>query len=291
VEVVRLGGESIEVEVLPELGARLHRLRAFGHDLLRTPDDPATHARDPFFWGAYVMAPWCNRIDAGRITAAGRVVDLAANFVDGSAIHGQVYARAWESRGDGVFRVAAGGDGWPWPYEVTQRIDVEADALTVELVLVNRSDAPMPAGIGLHPWFRAPVEVAIHAASVYPSNTRSRASSVPVDGIHDLRGRAAMAPGVDATWTDVEEPPVQLAWPDARIGATLRTEGTASHVTAASRVDLGAVAVEPQTHAPQGLRRLLSGEPGALSQLEPGASLRLVIALEMTSTRPPGGGC
>ena len=64
-EELRFGAEALEVIVLPQVGARLHRLRAFGHDLLRTPPDPGTHATDPYFWGAYVMAPWCNRILPG----------------------------------------------------------------------------------------------------------------------------------------------------------------------------------------------------------------------------------
>src|SRR5512141_1103186 len=85
----------IEPELLPGIGARLHRLRAFGHDLLRTPDDPSVHLRDPFRWGAYVMAPWCNRIAATPVTVDGELVALLPNFEDGTAIHGQVSTAPW----------------------------------------------------------------------------------------------------------------------------------------------------------------------------------------------------
>jgi hypothetical protein len=44
--------------------------------------------------------------------------------------------------------------------------------------------------------------------------------------------------------------------------------------------DPEATAVEVQSHAPDGLRRLLNGEPGALDLLPPGAEL----AIEMTIT-------
>ena len=97
-EEVVIADGPLEVVVLPEAGARLHRLRAFGHDVLLTPDDPATHLADPFFWGAYVMAPWCNRIEARPTRIGAREVDLASNFPDGTAIHGQVYARPWTAR-------------------------------------------------------------------------------------------------------------------------------------------------------------------------------------------------
>ena len=66
--------------VLPDLGARIHCLRAFGHDVLRTPDDVTVHEREPFFWGAYVMAPWGGRIDSRPTPIAGRIVDMPAEL-------------------------------------------------------------------------------------------------------------------------------------------------------------------------------------------------------------------
>lgn len=58
--IITVANGPILAELLPDVGARLHRLRVFGQDLLRTPAEPAEHLRDPFRWGAYVMAPWCN---------------------------------------------------------------------------------------------------------------------------------------------------------------------------------------------------------------------------------------
>ena len=52
-----------------------------------------------------------------------------------------------------------------------------------------------------------------------------------------------------------------------------------AYVVAASPSELDAIAVEPQTHAPQGLRRLINGEPGALALLDPGGSLSLITEL------------
>jgi galactose mutarotase-like enzyme len=51
------------------------------------------------------------------------------------------------------------------------------------------------------------------------------------------------------------------------------------YIVAASPSGLDAIAVEPQTHVPQGLRRLLNHEPGALTMLEPGRSLRMGVEL------------
>lgn len=268
--------DDLEVAVLPELGARLHRLVAFGHSVLRSPDEPGAYARDPFFWGGYLMAPWCNRLAAGPIRFGSRVVNLVSNFADGTAIHGQVYARPWEPDGDGRLRVTAGGDGWPWRYEAAERIEVSGAELRLELSLTNLDDDPMPAGIGIHPWFRKPLEVAIHADLVIADNVSGVGAPRPVDGNLDLRTLGPMAEGVDATWCSPSDPAVQLVWP-GRVRATMRLIAPQPFVVAANLAGVDALAVEAQTHAPQGLRRLINGEAGGLAALGPGETLSLRV--------------
>jgi len=270
---------DIEVVVLPEAGARMHRILAFGHELLRTPDDLDAHVRDPFFWGSPVMAPWCNRLAADAIEVGGRTVNLRSNFPDGSAIHGQVYDREWEADGAGGLRVRAGGDGWPWEYVVGQRVEVSGNEIRLELTLTNAADEPMPAGLGIHPWFRRPLGLAVRADGVFPDNAAMSARPEPVAGPFNLREIGPMTAGLDATWTHLADPPVLLAWPALGIAATLRVDPPGGCIVAASPPDLDAIAVEPQTHAPQGLRRLIAREPFALALLPAGASLTHSIAL------------
>jgi len=285
VEELRFTDGDVEVVVLPELGARIHRIKAFGRDLLRTPDDPAVHAREPFFWGAYVMAPWCNRIAADPVVVAGRRVAVDSNFPDGTAIHGQVYLRPWTRQDDGSLAVNAGGDGWPWPYEVRLQVEVADATARLELSLVNRSDQPMPAGLGLHPWFVLPIEVAIRADRVYTPNSATPPEPDPVGGPYDLRDVGPMANDLDATWSDLAEPPVEIRWPEPGISAAMRIDSPTRYVVAASLSDVDAIAVEPQTHVPQGLRRLQNGEPGGLTMLDPGQTLRLRVDLAFEELR------
>jgi aldose 1-epimerase len=286
VEVVRLGGGPIEVDVLPEIGARLHRLRVDGEDLLRTPPDLVRHLDDPYFWGSYPMAPWCNRIAAGRTPVAGHELDLPATFPDGTAIHGQVSQAPWTQVGDSSFRIRAGGDGWPWPYEVTQVIAIDGRAFRLELRLTNRADDAMPAGIGIHPWFRRPVRVAIGAAAAYPSYQSTDPEPRPVEGRFDRRRLEELPHGLDACWTDLSEPPIVLAWPEAGVRATVETSPPVRYVVAASPGEIDAVAVEPQTHAPAGIRRLLDREPGALILLDPGETLAMTVRFAFEAAKP-----
>ena len=194
---LRVGDGSLEAVLLPEAGARLHRLRAFGHDLLRTPSDPADHLRDPIIWGGYLMAPWCNRLAAGPTAVDGRTLRLASNFPDGSAIHGQVYATPWTITGAASCSVGAGGDGWPWPYDVTLSAVALDASLSLRWRLTNLADEPMPAGIGFHPWWRRPVELRVDAGLAYASNI----TPAPIRGRSAVRSTSAAWLHQPMAWT------------------------------------------------------------------------------------------
>ena len=278
---LRIGDGSLEAVLLPEAGARLHRLRAFGQDLLRTPSDPAEHLRNPFFWGGYLMAPWCNRLAAGATTVGGQVVDLVSNFSDGSVIHGQVHAMAWSVTGVATCSVRAGGDGWPWPYEVTVAAEARDTGLSLRWRLTNLADEPMPAGIGFHPWWRRPVQLRVDAGLVYGSNIAPTADPRPVSGPLDLRSGGFPADGLDGTWTDASVVPVELAWPALEVAATMAASVGARFVAVATPQDLDAIAAEPQTHAPDGLRRLLDGRADGLLWLRAGESLALDLQIQV----------
>jgi len=271
---------NIEATVLPAYGARLHRLRVFGHDLLRTPSDPRDHERDPFFWGAFIMAPWCNRLTTGPIEISGRMVDLQPNFADGTAIHGQVYASPWRVGDDGQLRTEGGGDGWPWRYGASLTVVIGDHQLRLAQTLTNLSDVPMPGGLGIHPWFVGHIRMAIHGALVYPSNHPSDPEPIAANGDLDLRQPTEMAVGVDATWPQVSDPAVDMWWPEAGLHCVMRVLSATPHIVAANPGNRAAIAVEPETHAPQGLRRLAHGSPGALTLLASGETLRLTSVLE-----------
>ncbi len=270
----------ISVELLPEMGGRLHRLRVFGRDLLRTPEDLTVYLRQPFHWGGYVMAPWCNRIEASLTKVGDEVVRVPANSADGTALHGQVYARPWEIRDEATLSVRGGGDTWPWRYESSLHIGIAGTVLTIEQSLTNLADTPMPGGLGLHPWFRRPLEVQISAPSVLASNIDTGAEIEPVGGRLDLRALGPIPDDLDAAWFELGDPAVRLRWRSLGINGVLRAHSEAGLcIVAASPSDIDAVAIEAQTHAPQGLRRFLAGEPHGLHLLDPETSMRLTIEL------------
>jgi aldose 1-epimerase len=229
------------------------------------------------------MAPWCNRVTAGLTAVAGHRVDLPSNFEDGTAMHGQVYLRRWSAVGPASWAIDAGGDGWPWLYRATMTCTVRDDGVSVDLGLENRSGERMPAGIGLHPWFAAPAAVAIRGASVHPDNRATAPRPVPATGPFRLGDLAPMPPDLDATWTDLAGMPVSIRWDDPGLRLDIAVGGVPACVAGASPSGFGAVALEPETHAPDGLRRLLRGEPDGLAWLAPGRTLRMSIDIAIAT--------
>ncbi len=90
---------------------------------------------------------------------------------------------------------------------------------------------------------------------------------------------AVPADGLDGTWTALAAPRIELAWPEAGVVAGIDVEADSLLVAVATPPHLDAVAVEPQTHGPDGLRRLANDEPDPLTLIAPGETLRLGLRL------------
>lgn len=273
--MLRFTSEELELELLPEVGGRIHRLRAFGRDLLRTPADPAAHAREPFYWGSYPIVPWFNRVPEGRVSFRGRTVQLPVNDPP-FAIHGEAYARPWREVGEGELVFQGGTFGFPWPYEARQRFRLDGARLVYELSLTNSGDKEMPAGLGIHPWFVAAggLRVALPATLAYPlENFIPVADPQPVAGRLDRRALSPVPWGTDDVWTGLTERRIAIDWPEWDLAVDYTFSEAADHVVLAAFERFGAVAVEPVTHATDGFHLLAEERQGAIDVLPPGATL------------------
>lgn len=153
--------DDTTAEIDTGLGSGVLSFRVGDRDVLRPsnglPDDPRLQAM-------FVIAPWVNRIDGGRFFSGDDFVSLRPNVPkEPNPIHGQAWLAPWELaelRDDEVLtRFQGGGDDWPWPYSLQQRISVESGRLDCELTIHNLAETPMPAGIGFHPYFERPARL------------------------------------------------------------------------------------------------------------------------------------
>jgi aldose 1-epimerase len=120
------------------------------------PFDPGGNS--PTSLASFPLVPFVNRVRGGAFSFRGRRVTLAQNMPpDPSPLHGQGWLHAWEverleaDSAELVYRHPAGE--WPWAYEARQAFDLDEHGLTLVLTCANRSDRPMPCGLGQHPYF------------------------------------------------------------------------------------------------------------------------------------------
>jgi aldose 1-epimerase len=143
--------------VVYEVGATLAGTAVGG--LARTEPYPATR-RPPKGAGA-VLAPWPNRVRAGRWTHDGAAQQLPLTEpAAGNAIHGLLRHVPWtpvarEAASVTLVAVATVQPGWPQPVRVAVTYTVrDGDGLAVSTVATNLGDGPVPFGLGFHPYLR-----------------------------------------------------------------------------------------------------------------------------------------
>ena len=273
---------AAEAVLAPAVGGSLAALRFAGADILRPA---AANNVDPLQMASFPLVPYTNRIAHGRFRVGGRDVRLPLNFGDHPhSIHGLGWTSAWHvealtQNSAHLTHHHGGQDGWPWAYEAQQHFTLSDNAIEMRLMLRNISDAPMPAGLGFHPYFQAdegtslqfqadrlwlatsdmlPVqEIAADALGDWSAGAPVRGDRL-IDNVYGgWNGSAAVQRGdgtrmllsaVGADWFHVYRPPFSSVF-----------------------------CLEPVTHMPDAVNR-----PGGMESVEPGAektlSLRIAVS-------------
>ncbi|HEX5417138.1 MAG TPA: aldose 1-epimerase [Chloroflexota bacterium] len=174
-QILREPASDSEAWILPEVGANCVRFRTNidGEplDVLATPEDWAAFRGHPTLWGAAILFPFPGRIRGGRFHFGGTdyqlpITDTAA----GNAIHGCVSKAAWSliagTAGDAgaaaTYQIGTDSQpdllaSWPFPFRLTMTIRLHQGRLQYGFVAENLGEAPMPVGLGCHPYFPLPL--------------------------------------------------------------------------------------------------------------------------------------
>tara|TARA_A100001037_G_scaffold305102_1_gene343997 strand:+ start:1595 stop:2467 length:873 start_codon:yes stop_codon:yes gene_type:complete len=188
---------------------------------------------------AFPLVPFCSRIDEGRFTFAGRDVALSPNLPpEPHAIHGHGWQNPWtleycdDTQARLSFDYPSGGD-WPWAYRAEQRFVLSDGVLKVEMVLINLSHEPMPAGLGMHPYFARTngVEVLAGVGEMWETDERSMPTRrIPLpDGLEFARGVRLNRQVIDNVFTDWVGNLV-VRWPEWDASMSLSASGIFGHL-------------------------------------------------------------
>jgi aldose 1-epimerase len=276
---------NARLELLPELGGAVGRLVVGGRDLLRpSPENPA----DPVETACFPLVPFCNRIRDGAFAFDGRQVAVLPTMPGHPhALHGHGWRGAWSvaavSSDRAVLAFEHAADDWPWAWRAEQRFTLRDDGLRIELELVNTDRRPMPAGLGLHPYFPATAATRLRAATKAVWLTDDEPLPLRLHEAPWPRDWSAGAPvaGLDlvdhcyAGWNgrvEICEPP------GAGVTLTASPHCRWLHLYIPPRA--GFLCAEPVTHMPDPFARPESG----VQILGPGT--RLAIWMELSEKHP-----
>lgn len=165
-ESISISHDGWDIEILPAVGAGIGLCRYRGIDLLRPAGRPLP--LDPLELGSFLLAPFSGRIEGGTFRFGEKTVRLEPNLAgEPHPLHGQAWLAPWTVESihtnGATFSFVHAPGSWPWRYECKQQIRLVGNQMTLELTLVNRAPEPMPAGLGLHPYFPAPDEALLSA--------------------------------------------------------------------------------------------------------------------------------
>lgn len=283
--VIALSAGDWTAQVLPELGGSIGRLDWRGRAVFR--DTPARPS-GPLETGCFPLVPFVNRIDHGRFRWQGREIDLGATpGFEPHALHGQGWRAPWAviDQDAHSVRLALSMEAglWPWVWRAEQVIALDEEGLRIDLSLTNADETPMPAGVGLHPYFATAAEdiVRLTAPSVWIGESLIPERRVPAAEVTDwAEGVARSAlPFVDNAyedWSGVAEV----------IGSdrTVRLSSPVSRLHVFAPVGEAFVALEPVTHRPDALN-VPAPETEGLTVLGPGETMTLSLRVTAADAR------
>ncbi|WP_407568814.1 aldose 1-epimerase [Deinococcus altitudinis] len=268
-----ISNDHLTLNVLPDLGASVLNLAAAsGRPVLRHVE--IGNVKTSSQCASFALLPYSNRIRDARFTFEGRSVQLTPN--SGSlAQHGDVRNRPWQVERVSDSHLACTFDSrsfadvnWPWAFTARLEYILHGPHLDTSVTLTNQGSAPMPAGMGLHPYFSRIADgtdpaLSFQAGGVYLTDD----SFIPTEGPHsvapELDFSAARTVGgaqfnhVYSSWDGV----ARLAWADSGRALVMTADSVWSHLVLFTAPD-GSLALEPVTHATDAFNLAAAGIHG-----------------------------
>jgi len=166
---IRLVRGDAVAEFHPQIGAALSRFAVRGVEIMRATPGSAIAAANVRQMACYPLVPYSNRIGEGKLLFGHKTHQLRLNFGNEvHSIHGVGWQRAWKIEAQTADSLTLSLNhspdaDWPFRFDVVQECRLLDGALVLRLRVTSRDDAPMPVGLGFHPFFPITPETTLQA--------------------------------------------------------------------------------------------------------------------------------
>jgi len=281
-ELVTIGDDLAEATIAPAIGGGLA-----SYDLIQDgrkenifwPARSLDRSR-PFDLALINLVPWSGRISGGGFRFAGRFHPLAPN-VEGELlpIHGGGFSSIWtlSEKTPSEARLTLRSDGpGPYLYDAEVGYRLRRGALSIRLCVTHRGEAPMPYGLGLHPWLPRTPATRLQAPAeraTLEDHQHLPAGQVDVASRESWNfNRARRLPGA---WINNDFSPwpgtARIVWPERSLSLEIDTEGDpslTSYLLYSPAADAEFFCFEPVTHLVDAHNRAGGPEANGLKILQ-----------------------
>jgi aldose 1-epimerase len=272
--------EDTRLTLDPVHGGGIREFSWRGQQILRPT--PGGAGADPFDLACFPMVPFANRIGHGRFSFGRQSVQLQRNWdAEPHPLHGQGWRAQWvvadASASQATLSFEGGADDWPWRYRSEQHLLLSQSALTVRLSIENLAATPMPAVLGLHPYFLDAATARLQAQ--LPRVWLTDEGSLPIKEVPTPAqwrfdpARSISGVSLDHCFADWDGT-AQLRWPDRTVNMRA-INCRCLHLYTPRGRDF--FCLEPQT-APAGA---LGRDRGEATVVQPGERFAMQVSFEI----------
>jgi aldose 1-epimerase len=199
----------------------------------------AVDAASPLQSACFPLVPFGNRLKDNRFELDGRKFELAPNLApDQPYIHGDGWLAEWQVVDSDPYRATlhlhhSGAAQSPYHYHAIQTVELDANGLLMSMSLVNEGKAPLPFGLGWHPYFPMTAETMLQAPLKHfwteaAGHFPGRLASVPedLDFSNPRRLPRRWVNNAFEGWSGHAE----IAWPERRLALTIDADSLLQHV-------------------------------------------------------------
>lgn len=298
-QLVTLKNADAEFVVAPSCGARIVSFRAHGRDVLRPTGREALGSAFVYGFAAFPLMPYSGPVFGDGFGFQGEWHPLARNVpTEPSATHGEAWIRPWTiaTRSDAgldlTMDYTPSVDDFPFAWRGDIAYGLRQASLIIDLKITNRDRRPMPAGLGLHPYFpKAPGTIlTFNSTGVWPPDAPEAVGkgAMPLEAGLDFRRGQGISDIVFDRCFEGWDGRAALATPDGWT-VWIEADETFGKLQIYDAWDYPYICVEPVTNANDGFNRAAAGVPGhAVTILAPGRSLagRIIITPSQDGARP-----